>query len=87
MSLRTTVLGQKLEIRELHAADRRRQAVTSEMLKADHRRSTEMRELRTADRDHTTGTCDSTIGTGYRTTGTAGTCWRSCTARATRGGW
>ncbi|GKD25446.1 hypothetical protein Tco_1231660 [Tanacetum coccineum] len=46
MSLRTTVLGQMSEIRELHAADRRRQAVTSEMLKADHRRSTEMREDR-----------------------------------------
>ncbi|GKB30558.1 hypothetical protein Tco_0869959 [Tanacetum coccineum] len=50
MSLRTTVLGQMSEIRELHAADRRRQAVTSEILKADHRRSVEMRELRTADR-------------------------------------
>ncbi|GKB94394.1 hypothetical protein Tco_0980531 [Tanacetum coccineum] len=50
MSLRTTVLGQMSKIRELHAADRRRQAVTSEMLKADHRRSAEMRELRTADR-------------------------------------
>ncbi|GJS27395.1 putative reverse transcriptase domain-containing protein [Tanacetum coccineum] len=50
MSLCTTVLGQMSEIRELHAADRRRQAVTSEMLKADHRRSAEMRELRTADR-------------------------------------
>ncbi|GKD11493.1 hypothetical protein Tco_1195900 [Tanacetum coccineum] len=37
------------EIRELHAVDRRRQAVTSEMLKADHRRSVKMRELRTAD--------------------------------------
>ncbi|GKF71168.1 hypothetical protein Tco_0207282, partial [Tanacetum coccineum] len=49
MSLRTTVLGQMSEIRELHAADRRRQAVTSEMLKVDHKRSTEMRELRTAD--------------------------------------
>ncbi|GKC84760.1 hypothetical protein Tco_1140477, partial [Tanacetum coccineum] len=36
------------KIRELHAADRRRQAVTSGMLKADHRRSTEMRELRIA---------------------------------------
>ncbi|GJW20197.1 hypothetical protein Tco_0030819 [Tanacetum coccineum] len=34
MLLRTTILGQMLEIRELHAADRRRQAVTSEMLKA-----------------------------------------------------
>ncbi|GKF32472.1 hypothetical protein Tco_0102270 [Tanacetum coccineum] len=34
----------------VHTADRRRQAMTSEMLKADHRRSAEMRELRTADR-------------------------------------
>ncbi|GKC89340.1 hypothetical protein Tco_1149989, partial [Tanacetum coccineum] len=50
MSRCTTVLGQMSEIRELHAADRRRQAVTLEMLKADHRRSIEMRELRTADR-------------------------------------
>ncbi|GJU25886.1 putative reverse transcriptase domain-containing protein [Tanacetum coccineum] len=49
MSLRTTILGQMSEIRELHAADRRRQAVTSEMLKANHRRSAEMRELRTTD--------------------------------------
>ncbi|GJY72409.1 hypothetical protein Tco_0476112 [Tanacetum coccineum] len=39
MSLRTTVLGQMSEIRELHVADRRIQAVTSEILKADHRRS------------------------------------------------
>ncbi|GJX95992.1 putative reverse transcriptase domain-containing protein [Tanacetum coccineum] len=45
MSLRTTVLGQMSEIRELHAADRRRQAVISEMLKADHRRSAEMRDI------------------------------------------
>ncbi|GJR20313.1 hypothetical protein Tco_0968840 [Tanacetum coccineum] len=92
MSLRTTVLGQMSEIRELHAADRRRQAVTSEMLKADHRRSAEMRELRTTDRTRQQhliqtltvmqllqGRCthlrtgDSTTGTGYRTTGTAGT--------------
>ncbi|GKA36333.1 hypothetical protein Tco_0722824 [Tanacetum coccineum] len=50
MSLRTTVLGQMSEIKELHATDRMRQAVTLEMLKADHRRSTEMRELRTVDR-------------------------------------
>ncbi|GJY54710.1 hypothetical protein Tco_0446374 [Tanacetum coccineum] len=50
MSLRTTVLGQMSKIRELHAADRRRQDVTSEMLKADHRRSAKMRELRTTDR-------------------------------------
>ncbi|GJS41109.1 putative reverse transcriptase domain-containing protein [Tanacetum coccineum] len=50
MSLRTTVLGQMSEIRELLTADRRRQAVTSEMLKADHMRSAKMRELRTVDR-------------------------------------
>ncbi|GJS04788.1 hypothetical protein Tco_0321296 [Tanacetum coccineum] len=49
MSLRTTVLGQMSEIRELHTADRRRQTVTSEMLKAEHTRSAEMRELRTTD--------------------------------------
>ncbi|GKE19507.1 hypothetical protein Tco_1427084 [Tanacetum coccineum] len=49
MSLRTTILAQMSEIRELHAADRRRQAMISEMLKADQRRSAEMRELRTAD--------------------------------------
>ncbi|GJV13011.1 hypothetical protein Tco_1354552, partial [Tanacetum coccineum] len=35
MSLRTTVLAQMSEIRELHDADRRRQAMISEMLKAD----------------------------------------------------
>ncbi|GJX14914.1 hypothetical protein Tco_0206672 [Tanacetum coccineum] len=34
MSLCTTILGQMSEIRELHAADRRRQAVTLEMVKA-----------------------------------------------------
>nr|GEY39097.1 hypothetical protein [Tanacetum cinerariifolium] len=39
MSLRTTVLGQTTEIRELHTADRRRQIVISKMLRADHRRS------------------------------------------------
>ncbi|GKF26292.1 hypothetical protein Tco_0082186 [Tanacetum coccineum] len=49
MSLRTNVLGQMSEIRELHAADRRRQTVILEMLKADQRRSAEMRELRTTD--------------------------------------
>nr|GFC70780.1 hypothetical protein [Tanacetum cinerariifolium] len=48
MSLRTTVLGQMTEIRELHAADRRRQIVISELLRADHRRSTEIIELWTA---------------------------------------
>ncbi|GKE29474.1 putative reverse transcriptase domain-containing protein, partial [Tanacetum coccineum] len=50
MSLRTTVLGQMSEIRELHAADHMRQAVILEVLKADQRRSAEMRELRTTDR-------------------------------------
>nr|GEZ54060.1 reverse transcriptase domain-containing protein [Tanacetum cinerariifolium] len=48
MSLRTTVLGQMTEIRELHAADRMSQTVISELLRADHRRSTEITELRTA---------------------------------------
>nr|GEZ72947.1 hypothetical protein [Tanacetum cinerariifolium] len=48
MSLRTTVLGQMTEIRELHAADRRRQIVISEMLRADHRRFTKIIGLRTA---------------------------------------
>ncbi|GKG37820.1 hypothetical protein Tco_0457043 [Tanacetum coccineum] len=49
MSLRTTVLDQMSEIRELHVVDYRRQAVISEMLKAGQRRSAEMRELRIAD--------------------------------------
>nr|GFB86962.1 hypothetical protein [Tanacetum cinerariifolium]GFB86976.1 hypothetical protein [Tanacetum cinerariifolium] len=48
MSLRTTVLGQMSEIRELQAADRRRQTVISELLRIDHRRSIEILELRTA---------------------------------------
>nr|GEZ97211.1 hypothetical protein [Tanacetum cinerariifolium] len=48
MSLRTTVLGQMSEIRELQAADRRRQTVISELLRIDHRRSTEILELRTS---------------------------------------
>nr|GFA77161.1 reverse transcriptase domain-containing protein [Tanacetum cinerariifolium] len=48
MSLRTTVLGQMLEIKELQATDRRRQTVISELLRIDHRRSTEITELRTA---------------------------------------
>nr|GFB56069.1 reverse transcriptase domain-containing protein [Tanacetum cinerariifolium] len=48
MSLRTTILGQMSEIRELQAADRRRQTVISELLRIDHRRSTEITELRTA---------------------------------------
>nr|GFA87069.1 hypothetical protein [Tanacetum cinerariifolium] len=48
MSLRTTVLGQMSEIRELQVADCRRQTVISELLRIDHRRSTEISELRTA---------------------------------------
>nr|GFB63878.1 hypothetical protein [Tanacetum cinerariifolium] len=40
MSLRTTVLSQMSEIRELQAANRRRQTVISELLRIDHRRST-----------------------------------------------
>nr|GFB84846.1 hypothetical protein [Tanacetum cinerariifolium] len=48
MSLRTTVLGQMTEIRELHAAYRRRQTVISELLRTDHKRSIEITELRTA---------------------------------------
>nr|GFA90674.1 hypothetical protein [Tanacetum cinerariifolium] len=47
MSLRTTVLGQMSEIRELQAADHRRQTVILELLRIDHRRSTEILELRT----------------------------------------
>nr|GEZ95361.1 hypothetical protein [Tanacetum cinerariifolium] len=48
MSLRTTVLSQMTEIRELHAADRMRQIMISELLRADHKRSTEIIELRIA---------------------------------------
>ncbi|GKE18465.1 hypothetical protein Tco_1426042, partial [Tanacetum coccineum] len=38
MSLRTTVLAQQSEIRELQSADRRRHTMITEMLAADHRR-------------------------------------------------
>nr|GFB81388.1 hypothetical protein [Tanacetum cinerariifolium] len=48
MSLRTTVLGQMSEIKELQATDRRRHTVISELLRIDHRRSIEISELRTA---------------------------------------
>nr|GEV77763.1 hypothetical protein [Tanacetum cinerariifolium] len=48
MSLRTIVLGQMSEIRELQAADRRRQTVILELLRTDYRRSIEITELRTA---------------------------------------
>ncbi|GJV69868.1 hypothetical protein Tco_1485377 [Tanacetum coccineum] len=42
ISLRTTVMAQQSEIAELQAADRRRQTVISDLLKADHR---EQRQL------------------------------------------
>ncbi|GKE18031.1 reverse transcriptase domain-containing protein [Tanacetum coccineum] len=42
MSLRTTVLAQQSEIRELQLADRRRQTVISEMLAADYRRQRQL---------------------------------------------
>nr|GEY14315.1 putative reverse transcriptase domain-containing protein [Tanacetum cinerariifolium] len=86
MSLHTTVLGQTTKIKEFHATDRRRQIMTSEMLRVDRRRFAKIRGLRTADRigDQTIGTSDSPIwtsdsltGTGYCTTGIAGTRWRS----------
>nr|GFD11311.1 hypothetical protein [Tanacetum cinerariifolium] len=48
ISLRTTVIGQISEIKELQAADRRRQTVISELLRLDHGRSTETLESRTA---------------------------------------
>nr|GEZ33609.1 reverse transcriptase domain-containing protein [Tanacetum cinerariifolium] len=48
MSLRTTVLGQMSEIKELQAADRKRETMISELLRIDHRRSTELSELKTA---------------------------------------
>nr|GEZ31740.1 hypothetical protein [Tanacetum cinerariifolium] len=48
MSLRTTVLGQMSKIKELQAADRKRQTVILELLRTDHRRFTEVMELRTA---------------------------------------
>nr|GFD47401.1 hypothetical protein [Tanacetum cinerariifolium] len=48
ISLRTTVLGQIPEIRELQAADHMRQTVISELLRLEHRRSTETSESRTA---------------------------------------
>nr|GFC29384.1 hypothetical protein [Tanacetum cinerariifolium] len=48
ISLRTSMLGQISEIRELQAADHRRQTVISELLRLEHRRSTETSESRTA---------------------------------------
>ncbi|GJV79689.1 hypothetical protein Tco_1515559 [Tanacetum coccineum] len=69
MLLRTIVLAQMSEIRELHDADL----------------STERGDSTTGTGDHLAGAGDSitgighsTIGTGYCTTGTAGTRWRYC---------
>ncbi|GJX35942.1 hypothetical protein Tco_0247499 [Tanacetum coccineum] len=73
MSLRTTVLAQMLEIRELQDADR-----DSTTGIGDHL---------TGACDSITWTGHSTTGTGYCATGIAGTCWRPCIARAARGGW
>ncbi|GJU06997.1 hypothetical protein Tco_1123427, partial [Tanacetum coccineum] len=42
MSLRTTVLAQQLEIRELQSADRRRQTVISELLAANYKRQRQL---------------------------------------------
>ncbi|GJX42764.1 hypothetical protein Tco_0257754 [Tanacetum coccineum] len=44
MSLRTTVLAQQSQIRELQSADRRRQTVITKMLAADHRRQKQLTE-------------------------------------------
>ncbi|GJR64503.1 reverse transcriptase domain-containing protein [Tanacetum coccineum] len=44
MSLRTTVLAQQSQIRELQSADRRRQTVITEMLATDHRRQKQLTE-------------------------------------------
>nr|GFB68216.1 hypothetical protein [Tanacetum cinerariifolium] len=54
MSLRTTMLGQMLEIRDLQATDRKRQTVISELLRIDHRRYTEISKLRTTLQGHVT---------------------------------
>nr|GFB23087.1 hypothetical protein [Tanacetum cinerariifolium] len=54
ISLRTTVLGQISKIKELQAADRRRQTVISELLRIDQRRSTETSKSRTALQGHIT---------------------------------
>ncbi|GJU97106.1 hypothetical protein Tco_1326377 [Tanacetum coccineum] len=44
MSLRTTVLAQQSQIRELQSADHRRQTMITEMLAADHRRQKQLTE-------------------------------------------
>ncbi|GKG53843.1 hypothetical protein Tco_0555243, partial [Tanacetum coccineum] len=42
ISLRTTVMAQQSKIAKLQAADRRRQMVISDLLKADHRRQRQL---------------------------------------------
>ncbi|GJS32896.1 hypothetical protein Tco_0531278 [Tanacetum coccineum] len=44
ISLRTTVLAQQSQIRELQSADHRRQTVISELLAADYRRQRQLTE-------------------------------------------
>ncbi|GKA06739.1 hypothetical protein Tco_0685963 [Tanacetum coccineum] len=44
ISLRTTVMAQQFEITELQAVDRRRQSVSSDLLKADYRRQRQLVE-------------------------------------------
>ncbi|GKA75461.1 hypothetical protein Tco_0781839 [Tanacetum coccineum] len=54
MSLRTTVIAQQSQIRELQSADRRRQKVITEMLAADYRRQKQLTEaLKLIKRLHT----------------------------------
>ncbi|GKE85402.1 hypothetical protein Tco_1559144 [Tanacetum coccineum] len=77
MSLRTTVLAQQSQIKELQSADRRRQTVITEILAADHKRQ----KHRGTEADKETSNSDD------RVRETVGTCQRSYTARATRGGW
>nr|GFC37990.1 hypothetical protein [Tanacetum cinerariifolium] len=54
MSLRTTVLGQMSEIRELQATERKRQTMILELPRIDHMRSTKISELRAALQGHVT---------------------------------
>ncbi|GKE16216.1 hypothetical protein Tco_1423793, partial [Tanacetum coccineum] len=49
MALRSVVMGQQAVITQLQTADRKSQAVTSEMLQADHRRHAEIAALQTFD--------------------------------------
>ncbi|GKG15930.1 hypothetical protein Tco_0358253 [Tanacetum coccineum] len=76
----------------MDASDLTRGKETDCDLKADHKRSTELRTAAYTDIDSDaviTGTCDHTTRTGDSTTGTgyriAGTRWRSGSARAARG--